>query len=211
MILRVPVLIWSILILSAFMPVCAEITNADTVPGLKVLMSGDPTDEYIFTTLASTDLAIYDNYGTAIFRREIKGRVHDLNLQPNGYLSYFSVEKEQYYFMDSAYRIIDSVRVQNGFVGDLHELRLSDEGHYFILGTEIRTVDMSALVEGGDPEASVVGYVVQELDVSGTMIHQEGRRGTAGRIFTGRFSPGIYFIQFIFPEGNIQSSKFLIR
>jgi hypothetical protein len=55
----------------------------------------------------------------------------------------------------------------DGFDTDFHDVKVIPGGKYLVLGTEYRTVDMSALVAGGLPNAVIMGMVLQERTFDG--------------------------------------------
>jgi hypothetical protein len=52
----------------------------------------------------------------------------------------------------------------NGYYIDAHDILLLDNGHYLTMAYDPQIVDMSVIVEGGNPEAIVTGLVIQEVD-----------------------------------------------
>jgi hypothetical protein len=75
--------------------------------------------------------------------------------------------------MDSNYKVIDTLMCGNGYPTDNHELQLLKNGHFYIIAYECRTLDMSELVEGGNPQAKVEGNYIQEIDRDGKVIYHE--------------------------------------
>ena len=51
-------------------------------------------------------------------------------------------------------------------------MKLLPNGHALVFGTEVRTVDMSVLVPGGNPAASVTGDIIQELDANKRLVFE---------------------------------------
>jgi hypothetical protein len=74
--------------------------------------------------------------------------------------------------MNEEYEIIGS-RSITGYSGtDFHEFRLRDDESCLLLGYDDRVVDMSAIVPGGQPNATVRGALIQEKDPSGNIVWQ---------------------------------------
>jgi hypothetical protein len=67
--------------------------------------------------------------------------------------------------------IIDSI-TPIGFWSDFHEIILQADGSKFLLGMDARLVDMSAIVPGGQPDATLIGHVVQELDANNNVVFE---------------------------------------
>ncbi len=117
-------------------------------------------------------LMILDNAGQLIFYRRMKGICLDFKIQPNGLLTYFDYAALKYYAMDSTYAIVDSFKCGNGYKTDLHELRLLPNGHALLMSYDNQKVDMSTIVAGGNPHATVTGLIVQELDSAKNVVFQ---------------------------------------
>jgi len=71
------------------------------------------------------------------------------------------------------YKEVKTIQAGNGYsVVDAHELLSLPDGDYMFLVQEPQTVDMSQWVPGGDPNAAVVGNIIQELDPDGNVVFQ---------------------------------------
>ena len=117
-------------------------------------------------------LMILDNDGDPLFYRRIEGTALDFKVQPCGLLTYFDGSAGKFYALNSHGAVVDSFAMANGYYTDLHELRLLPDGHALLMSYDGRAVDMSAMVDGGDPNAVVTGLVVQELDRSKDVVFQ---------------------------------------
>jgi len=112
----------------------------------------------------------------------------DFKMQPNGLFSYaspvligngyqagplmiqnFNVIE---YILDTTFTIIDSVQMQNGYLADFHEFQILPNGHYLLLNYENNYIDMSKVINGGNPNAKVIGTVIQELDNNKNCVFQ---------------------------------------
>ena len=51
-------------------------------------------------------------------------------------------------------------------------MKLLPNGHALVFGSEVRTMDMSALVPGGKTAASVTGDVLQEIDANNRLVFE---------------------------------------
>lgn len=118
-------------------------------------------------------LMILDTTGFPIYYKMLHGFYSNFTLQPEtGTLTYFSREDTLFHEMDSSYTEINTYSAKNGFVTDGHELLLKADGSYWILGQDIRIVDMSVLVEGGNPEAHVTGMTIQHIDANDSVLFE---------------------------------------
>lgn len=138
----------------------------------------NPSPGYYFVSPMTYALGHYyiimlDNYQTPVFYRKTPPMGNtDFKLQPNGQLSYFGFNIRKYYIMNPQFEVVDTIGAGNGYSTDLHELRLYENGHAFVLAYDPQIIDMSQVVPGGYEEAIVTGLIVQELDEEKEVIFQ---------------------------------------
>jgi hypothetical protein len=115
---------------------------------------------------------ILDNLGDPIFAREMSARMYlDFKLQPNGMRTYYDNFKKKHYALNQSYEIVDSFSC-DGYITDEHELFMLPNGHSFLLGTSLRVMDLSGIVDGGSPEASIQDMLIQEQDENHNVVFQ---------------------------------------
>lgn len=156
-------------------------------PQISILTNVDPSDGYLFVgyyrfefpNFGPTYLTIADNYGEPIFYRKLERIGTDFKRQPNGMLTYFEGPfaippggNRYFYGMNENYSIIDSFYTGNGYITDLHELRLLDNGHALLMSYDPQRVRMDTIVAGGNPNALVTGLIIQELDAAKNVVFQ---------------------------------------
>jgi hypothetical protein len=117
-------------------------------------------------------IMILDNTGAPFFYKKTLGRTLGLTLQPNGMITYYDESSVFFYGMNSAFAIIDSFHCGNGYLTDVHELKILPNGHFLLIGDDYEQMDMSQIVPGGDPQARVVGMIIQELDQNKNVVFQ---------------------------------------
>ncbi len=133
-------------------------------------------------------IMVADKDGKIVYYNKPHNLGIDFKMQPNGRLSYSSRVKtgDQYQagpikvqniyvqqmVLDKDYNIIDSVQTQNGYLADMHDFRILPNGNYMLIAYEHVPVDMSKVVPGGNPNAVVVGTVIQELDKDKNCVFQ---------------------------------------
>ncbi len=134
-------------------------------------------DQYFFfapfvvtTTQASDYIVILDGLGQPVFMR--KTRAFDLKVQPNGWITYFSSDGNQFYAMDDTYTLVDAYAAGNGYPTDAHELQLLPNGHAILMIYDNQVMDLSQVVPGGHTDATVTGLVLQELDTSDNVVFE---------------------------------------
>jgi len=146
-------------------------------PSRTVTASDNPDPGYLFLssfTFPNTVqyLMILDNAGSPVFFRKMPGVVTDFKKQPNGLLTYYLRGPALFYAMDDTYTVVDSFQTGKGFATDLHELQILSNGHALLMSYDLQPMDMSQIVPGGDPDATVTGLIIQELDQSKNVVFQ---------------------------------------
>jgi hypothetical protein len=121
-------------------------------------------------------LLVTDNEGTSVFKREMPAPCYDLNLQPNGMITYFDQLTDKFYGLNSNLEIADTFHCGNGYVMDLHELRILPNGNYLVMSYDIQFMDDIGIGSpgkgNGPPSVRVVGVIVQELDQNNDVVFQ---------------------------------------
>lgn len=119
-------------------------------------------------------LLILDKQGRLVYWKSVADGLAgwDFKVQPNGLLSYFDQKASTFYLMDSSYRVVDSYQAGNGYVADLHDYQLLPDGDALLMIYDTQTVDMSAIVDGGQKDAAVTGLVIQRIDLSKDVVFQ---------------------------------------
>ncbi len=125
-------------------------------------------------------IMILDEKGEVVYYKKPHNLGIDFKMQPNGLFSYSSrvgngdqyqagpVKVQNIYvqqmILDDEYNVIDSVQTANEYLSDMHDFRILPNGNYLLIAYEHVYIDMSKVVPGGNPNAIVVGTVIQELD-----------------------------------------------
>jgi hypothetical protein len=117
-------------------------------------------------------LTILDNLGEPLFYRQIGFLGADFKLQPNGLLTYFNSAPPEFRALDSSYAIVDTYATGNGYNTDVHGLQVLPNGHALLMAYDPQPVDMSVVVPGGNPNASVIGLIIQEIDAAKNVVFQ---------------------------------------
>lgn len=177
-------LLAAILLMFFFLDLHAQVPMTKSVfdaPPITILNDSNPSPGYIFLTgvqftpTAPKPLLILDEHGSVIFDRAPlpipNSNVFDFKPQPGGKYSYFNASTNSYYILDKNFQIIDSVAAKY-FQTDNHEFLIDENNHYFLMGVEQRVINMADSVVGGNPQATVVGIVVQELDTAKNVVFQ---------------------------------------
>jgi len=157
-----------------------ELILPENYPDYEFSVSNSPDDGYLFVTSRPQSsgkmpayMQIVDNFGTPVFYRFLPNRTGSLSLQPNGLLAFnYTIGiSTKIYIMDSSYVVVDSVGMDD-YILDTHDFMAMENGHFLIFGLDLRTTDMSVIVEGGDPSATVKGCVIRELDENKNIVFE---------------------------------------
>jgi len=145
-------------------------------PNVVTTIYNPPAPGYLFMSNfgahATAYLLIVDNGGTPIFYRAMPAMCTDFKLQPTGQLTYYDTHAGKFYALNEQYAIVDSFSCGGDVETDEHELRLLPNGHALLLGDDPEIVDMSAVVPFGDPTATVIGNIIQELDTDKNVVFE---------------------------------------
>ncbi len=117
-------------------------------------------------------LLILNNDASHVFTRQLSAQVFDFNRQPNGNFTYFYRNGGKYYEIDTSYNLTDSFYTGNGYLTDIHELRVLPNRHALLMSYDKQIVDMSQIVQGGNPAALVTGLIIQEIDENKNVVFQ---------------------------------------
>ncbi|MBE2226386.1 MAG: aryl-sulfate sulfotransferase [Ignavibacteria bacterium] len=117
-------------------------------------------------------LLILNNDASHVFTRLLSAQVFDFNRQPNGNFTYFYRNGGKYYEIDTSYNLTDSFYTGNGYLTDIHELRVLPNRHALLMSYDKQIVDMSQIVQGGNPAALVTGLIIQEIDENKNVVFQ---------------------------------------
>lgn len=143
---------------------------------------GETADGYIFMAYynywqltPTAYLLILDDNGEPIFYKELApvGIAMDFKKQPNGLLTYYPLEAgSRFLAMDNSYQVVRSYTAGNGYQADFHDFQILENGNALLMIHDSRIVDMSQIVEGGDPEAEVIGCIIQEIDEENNVVFE---------------------------------------
>lgn len=159
-------------------------TVPDDFPRVSILISTEEAGEgYLFLTLlpwgASQEphnpyLVILDNEGEPVFYKRMTalGTVYDFKKQPDGRLTFYDNTRKGFIILDESYQEVGSFFAGNGYTADVHDLQILPNGNALLMIYDPQPVDMSKIVPNGNPNATVVGLVIQELDPSNNVVFE---------------------------------------
>ena len=157
-----------------------NILSGDSLPSdfppVTIDVSTSPSQGYIFLDnyagAYGPYLMILDNTGVPVYYLKTQYTSFDFKVQPNGLLTYYSYNGQQFYGLNGYMQIVDSFYTGNGYYADVHEIRVLDDNSAYMLSYDNEIVDMSKIVTGGDTAAIVTGLIVQQIDSAKNVIFQ---------------------------------------
>jgi hypothetical protein len=139
---------------------CAQ----DAMPQFSIEYNGIPQGGYYLAAPISRDsFGFIDKSGRVVFQRSV-GLHTNLQAYQEKRLSVFTGNFGffNYVIFDSALVPIDTLVVTQPFITDSHEGQMWSDSTFMMLGLDFRPFDMSAIVQGGQPNASLMATVIQE-------------------------------------------------
>lgn len=165
---------------------------SDTVPSdfpqIIINKSTNPSDGSIYIAnfgmgVERSYLMILDNQGNPVKYRKVLVPGFDFKMQPNGLITNNRIiasyipqgwgwATAMMEVMDENLNLIDSVQCDSYYIADFHEFKMLPNGHYLLLSYDPQPIDMSQIIPDGDPNAIVLGSIVQELDENKRVVFQ---------------------------------------
>jgi hypothetical protein len=152
------------------------VTVPSDFPVIKIKKTGVTAPGRIFFASTYTDLGNYlvicNEDGTPYFYRRYDSLGYgsgDFKVQPSGVLSAFMYQPAHHIILDHNYAEIDTFSCGHGYQTDSHECQLLPNGHALLVGLDPQMVDMSAQINGGKTNATVMGNHLQEVDDRGNV------------------------------------------
>lgn len=136
----------------------------DELPTFSIQYNGIPQGGYYLAAPISRDsFGFIDKSGRVVFTRSV-GLHTNLQAYQEKRLSVFTGNFGffNYVIFDSALAPIDTMVVTQPFITDSHEGQMWSDSTFMMLGLDYRPFDMSAIVQGGQPNASLMATVIQE-------------------------------------------------
>ncbi len=160
------------------------VTHTDSVPSnwptVTVGTSNNPAAGDIFLTNQSQTtnkaigsfLMILNNDGSAFNYKVLPTAANGFKMEVNGDLSFNFKASGARILLDTSLTPIDTMQGGNGYKTDGHDFLLLPNGHALVIANDPEPVDMSQVVPGGNPNATVTAVVVQEIDASQNVVFQ---------------------------------------
>jgi len=154
-----------------------ETSLMNRFPTFRITQSNGPSPGYYFLAIKGTNndtiphfLAILDIYGTPIYFKIMDDVCTQLQVNPNGSLSYTYGKPRKVFMMNDNLEITDAFTTQ-GYNIDPHDYAIDRFGNIALMGKSNRTVNMSSVVSGGDSAATVTDLILQEFDKNHQLLY----------------------------------------
>ncbi len=150
-------------------------------PAITIGTSNNPSNEKIFLANQPMGvpgggignyLMILNNDGTPVKYKSLSQPTNLFKMEASGLLSYNSKGNGSRIILDTSLTPVDTFKCGNGYSTDGHGFLLLPNGHALVFGNDPQPVDMSQVVAGGNPNATVIGTVIQEVDAADNVVFQ---------------------------------------
>jgi arylsulfate sulfotransferase len=150
-------------------------------PEITIISKDNPSQSYIFLCNFlrfspgpnQPFLMVLDNRGYPLLYKRMGESCLDFKVQNNNIFTYFRGGNiEKFYSAKPNLEVTDSFYCGNGYSTDPHELLLLPDNKAYLMSYDSQRVDMSQIIQGGNPNAIVVGLIIQEIDENKNVIFQ---------------------------------------
>lgn len=125
-----------------------------------------------FNYLPTAHYCIMGNNADSVYGKFDESKGIGFTINKNGYLTLFNNNLNRFEMLDSNYKLIDKFECGNGYVADVHEFLVYPNGHSYLISYDPQIVDMTVYNPAYNPNAVVIGAVVQELDANHNVVFQ---------------------------------------
>ena len=148
-------------------------------PAIDITVNDNPDPGLIF--LNSRDAPAYqlilENSGAPYWYMKVPDDRRDFKPQPNGWMTMlvrdgYGGSGWGYIALDKNHEYVKTFRTTNGYSTDEHELIMTEDGGYFLIGRRDDIIDMSQYVPGGLKNATVRETCIQEYTANDELIFQ---------------------------------------
>lgn len=151
--------------------------DVQSLPPLTITTDNNPAPGYIFLTNYLFQnyqpyLIITNNHGLPYWYSQLTANCDDFKKEPSGNLTYYDVGIYAHLELNQNYTPIHEFHCGNGYTTDAHELRVLGNGNAYLQAYDPEIVNMSLIVPGGNPNATVVGLIIQEVDPNNNVVFQ---------------------------------------
>lgn len=123
---------------------------------------------YLIEPNASDSIGFVDHSGRTVCKT-FSGIHSNVQAYNNTYITHFAsnTNGEPFFLRRNRFlNVIDTLRPTSAYYVDFHEGKVWSDSTYLVLASENRIMDLSGIVPGGSPSASIIGAVIQERKFS---------------------------------------------
>jgi hypothetical protein len=161
-------------------PRAVQLSNGVSVPSdfpqVVISANNSPSPGYVFLENALDGVSPYtmmvNNNGLPVWYR--RGRMWDFKVQPNGSITFGGYNTSgavDFSALDQNFNPIRNYAATNGYLTDVHELKVLPDGTYFLIGDHVTSVNMGLYIPGAG-RALVQESVIQEFTSADELIFQ---------------------------------------
>lgn len=154
----------------------------DSLANYSVVQYGPTAPGYVFfnsknqyyESNSNSVITMIENNGKPKWVRDLGVNGQDFKINHSGYLTYFDYNNYRWIVLDSNLKQIDSLQCKNGYeeYTNAHDIQWYPDNHVLLMAYDKQTIDMSQIVPGGHPQATVKGFVLQELDANREVVFE---------------------------------------
>ena len=145
------------------------------VPSFTITTNNDPWYGNLFFKVSGPPQKpdnILDTSGRLLYSVFRPKKGFDWKVNFNNKITFFDRQIKAWNVMDEFHQIIDTVFCKNGFTADNHDFMALPNGNYILFAYDVQPYAMDTVVTGGDPNATVEGLIIQELDQNQNLLFQ---------------------------------------
>jgi hypothetical protein len=170
------------------MTIAVTISFADELPGdfppFEILTVNNPAPGVMLFSARGQGyggyLVMSDSVGNVLKYKKMPSNTSNFAVQANGLILYNTIVNAHFkayseariYIADTSLTVLDSIVSGNGFIPTPHSSEILPNGNYLYSSFEAYHVDMSQVVENGNPNAIVAGAILVEMDLNKNVVFQ---------------------------------------
>ena len=139
-------------------------------PFISTLHSEDVQGKYLMD--ASPYAFIIDDQGTPVYQQQFLGGIRNFTPLNDTSFAVYCYQIKAFLILDAQMLPADTVHMSGEYEVDFHHISMHKNGNMILVGRELRSIDMSATVWTGSPDATISGAVIQEFDQEKNLLYE---------------------------------------
>ena len=152
-----------------------NLQDRSSVPNFSITTNNNPWHGNLFFKVGGPPQKpdnIVDTSGRLIYSQFRQKKGFDWKVNLNNKITFFDRQIKAWNVMDEYHQITETVFCKNGFTADNHDFMALPNGNYILFAYDVQPYAMDTVVAGGDPNATVEGLIIQELDQNQNLLFQ---------------------------------------